>query len=71
MARIELDFGDVPAEGSIPGVKINVITMNGPAGGNPLVELTGERSAIEKYIADEYAGDGEPAEFYNAMIVES
>lgn len=66
MSKIQLDFADVPA--SIPGLNITVVEMNGPAGGNPLVELSGDRAAIENYIVTEYAGDGEPAEFYINMI---
>jgi hypothetical protein len=69
-ASIELDAIDPESKDLAKllkknNVKMDIITMNGPGGGNPLVKLIGKRKDLEKVIADSKYGwdDPELAEF--------
>ena len=64
-ASIELDTIDPESKDLAKllkknNVKIDIITMNGPGGGNPLVKLIGKRKDLEKVIADSKYGWDDP-----------
>ena len=44
----------------------NIITWNGPAGGNPLVHYTGTDEALRKMLIEQFECDDEDVEFYMA-----
>lgn len=46
---------DVVATVKSYGIKVTVISENGPAGGNPLVELEGTKEAVESWKAAYYS----------------
>jgi len=64
-ASIELDAIDPESKDLAKllkknNVKMDIITMNGPGGGNPLVKLIGKRKDLEKVIADSKYGWDDP-----------
>lgn len=83
MNSIELDFvlEDAHSFAGVPctrqdildqirsyGLAYEILLENGPAGGNPLLELRGTREQIERYLTDVYVYDGQDLEFYIGMI---
>lgn len=65
MAKLEIDmvWGEFD-ELADYGLSWTMIAEVGPAGGNPLVDLVGERSDIERYVRERR----EEAELYVGMI---
>lgn len=63
--KIQLDIVDVvvaQADADRIGLKMNVIDMVGPGGGNPLVEFEGEPDNVKEYV-DLYSNDSDDAKF--------
>jgi len=52
------DAVQAQAWGAAFGCDAQVVTPCGPAGGNPVVRLTGERADVERLVAD-YEGGGD------------
>lgn len=78
MAKIQLDFtvdfkkpsevAELKSELRAHNLLFEVLTERGPAGGHPVIELTGKRSDIEKYLEVYCAGDKEQASELIPMI---
>jgi len=45
-------------------LKSEVISVNGPAGGNPLISLTGTRNHLSSFLMTEYLNDIDDVELY-------
>jgi hypothetical protein len=75
MSKIQLDFTSNPATDSEladsiqqAGLNFKTIQEHGPAGGNPLVELSGPRYALESYINNYCQGDFEFSNYLHGYI---
>jgi len=60
-AEIDLEFWAYMERNNILP---NVITWNGPGGGNPVVHFTGTDEALRNMLADVFESDEDDVDFY-------
>ena len=64
----EYSFGELDDDLKPYNLKAQIVELCGPAGGNPLIEINGDRNDIERYLVDVYCCNRDDAEHYMQYV---
>ena len=66
--QIDIDhnsLGDAPATANKYDLQFTLIELIGPAGGNPLIELSGTTQNLSSFLATHYCDSSDVSHFLN------